>query len=160
RFASGKTAAPAPLAGRVAQLLVDSRLTVEQLQQKAIDILEFEVGCGTEEYIGRLLDEGTKAASGDKTPPGDPADVIMKWIDRMLVRPAPDKADSAPSRDSLYGKVAAQLVVQTAERGESLVEAIRQFVDAPELRIDGAWQHATLAVDLLQEMRQRLTAQA
>src|SRR5262249_53601316 len=80
RFASGKTAAPAPLAGRVAQLLVDSRLTVEQLQQKAIDILELEVGCDTEEYIGRLLDEGTKAASGAQPPQTDPSDAIMKRI--------------------------------------------------------------------------------
>jgi hypothetical protein len=51
-------------------------------------------------------------------------------------------------------------VVQTGERGESLVEAIRRFVDVPELRIDGAWQHATLAHDLLQEMRERLSAQS
>src|SRR5262249_37296237 len=102
----------------------------------------------------------TKAANGAQPPQSDPSDAIMKRIDRILVRPANDQGDSAPSRESLYGKVAAQLVVQTAERGESLVESIRQFVDAPELRIDGAWQHATLAVDLLQEMRQRLTAQA
>src|SRR4029077_4472599 len=94
-----------------------------------------------------------------QSPQADPSDAIMKRIDRILVRPASDKPDAAP-RESLYSKVAAQLVVQTGERGESLVESIRRFVDVPELRIDGAWQHATLAHDLLQEMRQRLTAQA
>jgi serine/threonine protein kinase len=159
RFASGRAAAPAPLAGRVAQLLVDSRLTIEQLQQKALDILEVEVGCDAEEYIRRMLDEGTTANSAAQSPQADPSDAIMKRIDRILVRPANDKPDAAP-RESLYGKVAAQLVVQTGERGESFVEAIRRFVDVPELRIDGAWQHATLAHDLLQEMRERLSAQS
>src|SRR5262249_25298172 len=112
-------------AGRVAQLLVDSRLAVEQLQQKAIDILELEVGCETEAYIGRLVDEGTAAEKGAQPSQDDPSDAILKRIDKILVRPAGDQADSAPSRESLYGKVTAQLVVQTAERGESLVESIR-----------------------------------
>jgi hypothetical protein len=158
-YAFGSAPSPAPLEAEAKQKLVEFNLAVEQLHQDSIDILALEAGCDAEEFIRRLVDETLSAAGAGRPAQSDDGGTILTTIDRLLRFPADDPGPDSPG-ESLGGTVAARLAVRAGARVEAFLESIRQMVDAPASRVEGARQFATTAMRLLQEMRQRLTAQA
>lgn len=143
----------------VKQKLVDCNLAADGLQQEATEVLKLEAGGDQARYIRRLVDEALairlegsqfETLSGDK---------ILAAIDQILQYDA-DSPTIEPSAESLCQRIAARLAVRAGASTQALLEWIRDLVDAPANRIDGARQHAATAIRLLQEMNERLLTQA
>jgi serine/threonine protein kinase len=158
-YALGATPSPTPVEAEAKQKLVEFGLAVEQLHQDASDILALEAGCDAEEFIRRLVDEAPSADGVHPAPTGDEGDAVLAKIDRVLSYPDDDQQAESPG-ESLCETIAARLAVRAGARTEAFLEAIRQMIDTATIRVDGARQFTATAMRLLQEMRQRLTAQS
>ena len=64
------------------------------------------------------------------------------------------------SVSSLYERIVARLAVRSSGHALKLLDWIREMVDAPALRVEGARQYATVAKRQIEELRERLMLNA
>lgn len=141
------------------QKLVDCNLAAGGLQQEATEVLAMEAGGDQAQYIRRLVDEALAIRLEGSQFESLPGDKILAAIDHILQYDA-DAPAVDPSAESLCQRMAARLAVRAAASTQLLLEWVRDLVDAPASRIDGARQHAATAIRLLQETNERLLTQA
>jgi hypothetical protein len=80
-------------------------------------------------------------------------------IDRFLQADFQEGREE-PADDQLFAQMAGRLAIRSRGRINSLLDWIRNFVNAPEIRIEGARQHAVAAQQLLQMLHENALTQA
>ena len=158
-FAARPSSRSAKVEATVKQKLAECNLVVEHFLKEATEVVKLEAGCDAREYVRRLVDEALAMQSDGWKQETDRIDAIVTAIDQILRCNASDDRTEA-SLGSLFDRIVARLAVRGSGRATLLLEWIREMVDTPAVRVEGARQHAASAKLLLQEIHERLVMQA
>jgi serine/threonine protein kinase len=158
-FAARPSSQSAKVEASVKQKLVECNLVVEHFLQEATEVVKLEAGCDAREYVARLVDEALAMHSEEWKQETDRIDAIVGAIDEIFRCNASDDRTEGSS-GSLFERIVARLAVRGSGRATTLLEWIREMVDTPAVRVEGARQSATAAKLLLREIHERLVMQA
>ena len=158
-FAARPSSQSAKVEATVKQKLVECNLVVEHFLQEATEVVKLEAGCDAREYVARLVDEALAMHSEEWKQETDRIDAIVGAIDEIFRCNASDDRTEGSS-GSLFERIVARLAVRGSGRATTLLEWIREMVDTPAVRVEGARQYATAAKLLLREIHERLVMQA
>lgn len=158
-FAARPSSQSAKVEATVKQKLTECNLDVEHFLTEATDVVKLEAGCDAREYVRCLVEEALAMHSDGWKQETDRIDAIVAAIDQILRCHASDDRTEA-SLGSLFDRIVARLAVRGSGRASMLLEWIREMVDTPSVRVEGARQYATAAKLLLQEIHERLVMQA
>jgi len=158
-FAASNSARTAKVEATVKQKLAECNLSGDHFFKEAVEVMKLEAGCDEQEYVRRLVEEALTIKSEGWKEETDRLDAIVEVIDQILHCDAGEDA-TATSCGSLYDRIVGRLAVRGSVQATKLLDWIRDMVEAPALRAEGARQHAAAARLLLQETHERLVIQA
>lgn len=158
-FAARPSSRSAKVETTVKHKLAECNLVVEHFLKEATEVVKLEAGCDAKEYVRRLVEEALAMHSDGWTQESDRVDAIVAAIDQILRCNAGDDRTDA-SLGSLFDRIVARLAVRGSGRATMLLEWIREMVDTPAVRAEGARHYAAAAKLLLQEIHERLVIQA
>ena len=153
-FAARSSTRSAKVEATVKQKLVECNLVVEHFLKEATEVVKLEAGCDAREYMRGLVEEALAMNSDGWREETDRIDAIVAAIDQVLRYNASDNCTEAAS-NLLFDRIVARLAVRGSGRATTLLEWIREMVDTPSVRVEGARQYATSAKLLLQEIHER-----
>jgi eukaryotic-like serine/threonine-protein kinase len=158
-FAARPSSQSAKVEATVRQKLIECNLVVEHFLQEATEVVKLEAGCDAKEYVARLVDEALAMHSEEWKQETDRVDAIVGAIDEIFRCNASDDRTEGSS-GSLFERIVARLAVRGRGRATTLLEWIREMVDTPAVRVEGARQYAAAAKLLLREIHERLVMKA
>ena len=133
-------------------------LEMSDLLADAAEVVKLEVGEDEETFVSTLIDD-CLSATPDKPAGHERATTILAMLDRFLQAEFQEGREE-PADDQLFTKMAGRLAVRTRGRINSLLDWIRNFVNSPNVRIEGARKHAVAAQQLLQTLHENALTQA
>jgi serine/threonine protein kinase len=157
-FAARPSSQSAKVESSVRQKLAECNLVVEYFLQEANEVVKLEAGCDAKDYVARLVDEALAMHSEGWKEETDRIDAIVAAIDEIFRCNASD--DRMDGSNSLFERIVARLAVRGSGRATTLLEWIREMVDTPSVRVEGARQYAAAAKLLLREIHERLVMQS
>jgi hypothetical protein len=146
-----------------AELAVKNQLTQLALEMTgfladAAEVVKLEVGEGEEQFVAKLVDD-CLSTTQDQPSGSERTATILAMIDRFLQAEFQEDREG-PGDDQLFAQMASRLAVRARGRINSLLDWIRSFVNAAQVRIEGARQHAVAAQQLLQALHESAQTQA
>lgn len=158
-FAAQPAAQSAKVEAAVRQKLAECDLALDDFVGEAMEVVKLEAGCEAHEYVRSLVEEALDLHSDGWRLATDRIDAMISAIDQIL-RCNPGSERSGVALASLFDRIVARLAVRGSGRATMLLEWIREMVDTPSVRVEGARQYASSAKLLLQDIHERLVKEA
>jgi hypothetical protein len=158
-FAAQPAAQSAKVDSAARQKLAECNLALEDFVEEAMHVVKLEAGCEATEYVRSLVEEALGLHSDTWKLATDRIDAMVSAIDQIL-RCNTGGDRSAVALASLFDRIVARLAVRGSGRATMLLEWIREMVDTPTVRVEGARQYAASAKLLLQDLHERLVKHA
>jgi serine/threonine protein kinase len=136
----------------VKQQFTQLTLELPDLLADAAEVVKLEVGEGDEQFLSKLVDD-CLATTHDNPAGPERTVIVLAMIDRLLQAELQEGCEG-PGDDQLFAQTASRLAVRTRGRINSLLDWIRGFVNAAEVRIEGARKHAVAAQQRLQSLHE------
>ena len=133
-------------------------LELSDLLADTAEIVKLEAGEEGRQFVSKFVDD-CLLTTQDKPAGPERAATILAMIDRFLKAEFPEGREE-PGDDQLFAHVADRLAVRTRSRINSLIDWIRNFVNAADVRVAGARKHAVAAEQLLHALHENALAQA
>lgn len=151
-------ASQAPQTDDAAKQFTDCKLDVDHLVRDGQEVVQLEVGGTVDAFVRKLVEDSLDIVPQSTDETGRVA-MILAMIDRFLRCDFREGLDQL-GEDQFFVQVLGRLTAQTRPRVKRMLDWIRQLVDVPELRIEGARQNAVAAQHLLQALQETALAQA
>ena len=136
----------------VKQQFTQLALEMPDFLADAAEVVKLEVGEGEAQFVSKLVDD-CLATTNDKPSGPERTAIILAMIDRFLQAEFQEGREG-PADDQLFAQMTGRLAVRARGRINSLLDWIRSFVNAADVRIEGARKHAVAAQQLLQTLHE------
>lgn len=146
----GRTAAEVEAAAR--KLFIAQHLQLDDFLTESAEVVKLEVGADIEQFVRKIVDDSLAAT--DASLERSVRTVAMtSVVDRLLHGESLDTADYLAG-DELFLRVVGRVNVRIRSRVTALMDSVRQLVDEPHTRIEGARQHAVAMQKILQSVQE------
>ena len=156
--ASQSGRAETDLASIIKQQFSQLSLDLGDFLADAAEVIRLEIGDGAEQFVSKLVDD-CLSTTADQPAGTERTSVILAMIDRYLQADF-EEGHEGPADDQLFTQMTGRLAVRARGRINSLLDWIRNSVNAADVRIEGARRRAVAAQQLLQSLHENALTQA